>query len=244
MFQENKEVLFVKDSQIICRVIEQIPEGELIFASRLYARKFRNRVTESAYYKTMERLHNAGSLCKLAKGIYYRPAVGKYGIIPPSQQEIISAFTEQERGTVVGYSLYNNLKLTTQVPKTITVLTSNLDQQTKSIRNVRLLFCDLTYTPQVRGTIHMMEVLQNFSQLQDLNFHQFIGFCEKFAAVYDGEVFEQVYRQLKYQKRTVAFLQNILNYYHVANDLDKHLSSLSKYKHPTMEEIYEASSLS
>ena len=56
----------------------------------------------------------AGKLCKIAKGTYYRPKASKYGVVPPSQKEIVAAFTEQEKGTVVGYSLYNSLKLTTQ----------------------------------------------------------------------------------------------------------------------------------
>lgn len=54
------------------------------------------------------------------------PKISKYGIIPPSEKEIISAFTENETGTVVGYSLYNQLNLTTQVSKKISVMSSAL----------------------------------------------------------------------------------------------------------------------
>ena len=46
-------------------------------------------------------------LVKIAKGTYHLPKVSKYGIVPPSEKEIISAFTENGTGTVVGYSLYN-----------------------------------------------------------------------------------------------------------------------------------------
>ena len=58
----------MKSSQLITQTIEQIPENELIFASKLYAQQLRNEVTQSAYYKTLERLCKAGELCKIAKG--------------------------------------------------------------------------------------------------------------------------------------------------------------------------------
>ena len=231
-------------TQVISQTIRQIPENELIFASKLYTQHLSSDVTESAYYKTLERLCKAGELCKIAKGTYYRPKASKYGIVPPSQKEIVSAFTEPDKGTVVGYSLYNNLKLTTQVSKTVEVFSSALEQQTKNISNVLLQFCNLVYTPEVKGMIHMMEVLQNFGEIQDLDYVQFIKFCEQFSVNYNDEVFEQVCRQMKYQKKTISFLRNILVHYHVPNNLSRYLSSLSEYKHPTMEEIYEAAHLS
>lgn len=231
-------------TQMVRQTIERIPENELIFASKLYTQQLSNKVTESAYYKTLERLCKAGELCKIAKGTYYRPKVSKYGIVPPSQKEIVSTFTEPDKGTVVGYFLYNSLKLTTQLSKTVEVFSSALEQQTKNISNVLLQFCNLIYTPEVKGTIHIMEVLKNFGEIQDLDYSQFIKFCEQFAATYNDEVFEQVCRQMKYQKKTISFLQSILTHYHVPNNLNRYLSSLSEYRHPTMEEIYEAAHLS
>ena len=47
-------------TQIITSRIDQIPENELIFASKLYAQTLCGEVTESAYYKTLERLCKAG----------------------------------------------------------------------------------------------------------------------------------------------------------------------------------------
>lgn len=234
----------MSSAQFISQTIMQYPENQLIFASKLYEELLCEEVSESAYYKTLERLCKAGNLCKIGKGTYYRPKVSKYGVIPPSQSEIISAFTGFEQGTVVGYHLYNNLKLTTQVAKTIEVLSSAIEQKTKSISNVILRYCDLTYTEDVKNMIHMMEVLQNFYEIQDLNYSQFIRVCEHFSCVYRDDVFEKVYKEMRYQKKTISFLRNVLDYYHVPNQLNRYLSSLSIYKHPKMEDIYEAAQLS
>ena len=226
-------------AQIIKQAIEQFPENDLIFASKLYTEQLSEAVSEEAYYQTLGRMCKVGTLYRIAKGTYYRPKTSKYGIVPPSQKEIIAAFTKPDKGTVVGYSLYNSLKLTTQVAKTVEVFSSQIEQQTKNISNVFLQFCDLCYTPEIKGMIHMLEVLQNFNEIQDLNYHQFISCCEKFAQEYDGKIFEQVIQKIRYQKRTISFLRDILNHYGVENSLNKYLSALSQYKHPTMEEIYE-----
>ena len=228
------------NAQNITRTMEQFTENELIFASKLYTEQLSEAVSEETYYQTLSRMCKAGSLCRIAKGTYYRPKTSKYGIVPPSQKEIVAAFTEPDKGTVVGYSLYNSLKLTTQVAKTVEVLSSRMEQQTKTISNVFLQFCDLVYTPEVKRTLHVLEVLQNFGEIQDLNYRQFLSFCEQFAHEYDASALEQVIQKMRYQKKTISFLRNILNHYGVENNLNKYLSALSEYKHPTMEEIYEA----
>lgn len=231
-------------TQTIANALGQFPENNLIFASQLYAERLRNEVTESAYYKTLERLCKNGALRKIAKGTYYRPKTSKYGIVPPSQKEIVSVFTEPNAGTVVGYSLYNRLRLTPQVGKTIEAFSSRLTQQTKTVSNVRLNYCNLVFTPEVKAIIHMMDVLQNFSEIQELDYARFLEFSREFAQQYSDEVFEQVNHSLRYQKRTISFLREVLNYYGIEHNLSRHLSSLSEYKHPRMEEIHEAAHLS
>ena len=232
------------NSQVILNLIEQIPENELIFASKLYKEKLKNQVSEDSFYQTLGRLRKSGKLSRIAKGTYYRPKISKYGIVPPSEKEIISAFTESNSGTVIGYTLYNNLKLTTQLPQKIEVLSSRMDQQTRNISNVLLQFCDLVYTPNIESMIHMLEVLQNFEQIQDLNSRCFIEYCKNFVSTYNDATFKVVNTQKKYQKRTISFLKNILEFYNVSNELDRYLSTMSDYKHPTMEEIYETAQLS
>lgn len=240
MIQEVKGGTTMTATQAIANAISQVPENELIFASKFYKSNLQGAATEAAYYQTLGRMCNSGELCRISKGTYYRPKVGRFGVIPPSQKEIVSAFTKLETGTVVGYSLYNDLRLTTQVSKTIEVLSSQIDQQTKNISNVLLQYCNLTYSPDVSGTIHMMEVLQNFDSIQDLNYASFLRYAKKFAESYRDETFATVIREKRYQKKTISFLKEVLTYYGVANNLGTYLSQLSEYKHPSMEEIYEA----
>ncbi len=214
-------------------------ENELISASKLYREKLQGTVNEAAYYKMLERMCKSGELVKIAKGIYHRPKKSKYGLIPPSEREIISAFTENGTGTVIGYSLYNSLGLTTQISKSIAVLSSRVEGDTKTIRNIFLKQAKLVYSKEVSRTIHCLEVLQNFAGIQDINYSAFLSFAEAFSEEFSEQVFETVYAALSYKKSTVSFLHEILSYHGIHSPLSKYLSTLSEYKHPKMEELYE-----
>ena len=126
----------MKNNSAVRAVLAEFKENELIVASKLYKEKLSGRISEAAYYKTLQRMCESGELVKIAKGTYHLPKVSRYGIVPPLEKEIVAAFTENETGTVVGYSLYNTLNLTTQISKTITIMSSAIEGLTKSIRNI------------------------------------------------------------------------------------------------------------
>lgn len=234
----------MKSSMIIRNALTHYSENELIFASKLYREHLSEHMTEAAYYKMLERMSNCGEIGKAAKGIYYVPNISKYGVVPPSDRQIVDAFTKNETGMVVGYSMYNSLNLTTQVSKTVNVLSSALDGFSKTIRNVSVKQVQLEYSNEVKSMISGLEVLQNFYEIQDIDYVAFIDFSKKIAAEYQNEIFEIVISKTSYKKSTIAFLREILRYYEVANNLEKHLSSLSTYKHPRMEELYEIARVS
>ena len=234
----------MSSSAIIKNVISKYNANELILASEVFKNELVGKMTEAAYYKALERMCKAGELVKIAKGTYHLPKIGKYGLIPPSEKEIIESFTENCKGTVVGYSLYNSLKLTTQISKTINILTANIESEIKTIRNIIIHHAQMSYTEDVKNMIHAMEVLQNFSKIQDLNYNYFLEYTKQIAENFSEKAFEQVVENKNYKKSTIAFLQEILNFHGTENKLNKYLSSLSEYKHPKMEELYEIARVS
>lgn len=234
----------MQSNNIIKNTLSNFKENELIFARKLYKTALYNQVNEAAFYKTLERMCKSGELVKIAKGTYHLPKVSKYGIVPPSEKEIISAFTKNGTGTIVGYSLYNALDLTTQVAKSIEVMSSTIENLTKTIRNVVVHQVQIDYTEDVKNMIHSLEVLQNYYNIQDINNLSFRKFTKKLADWYDEEIFKKVISVISYKKSTIAFLREILNFYDVKNNLNIYLSSLSEYKYPRMEEIYEITRVS
>ena len=117
----------------ICAELAYCKENELILARKLYREKLSGVVTEAAYYKALEKMCKSGELIRTANGIYHLPKKSKYGIVPLSENEIVRAFTENGKGTIIGYSLYNKLGLITQIPKTIHVMSSAIDEKTKTM---------------------------------------------------------------------------------------------------------------
>ena len=118
-------------------------------------------------------------------------------------------------------------------------MSSTLESYTKTIRNVIVHQVPIEFSKEIQNMIKGLEVLQNFYEIQDLNYKAFIEFTETLAQNYIEELFirEELYK--RYKKSTIAFLREILNYYHKENNLDVYLSALSDYKHPKMEELYE-----
>ena len=230
----------MKQNQIVEASLQCFKPHELIFASKLFSEKLEDEVSEAAYYKTLERMCKSRKLVKAAKGTYYIPKASRFGTIPLSEEEIISAFTKAESGTIVGYSLYNQLGITTQISKATEVLSSALDSQTKTIRNVVVHYLPLRYTEAVKQTVQALDVLQNIEHIQEINYRALVSYTKSIADNYDQSVFEEVIVKRKYPKATIAFLQSILDYYGKENQLNKYLSSLSTYKYPRMEELLAA----
>jgi len=82
--------------------------------------------------------------------------------------------------------------------------------------------------------------LQNFSTIQDINYSAFLAYTERLAESFNAGAFAEIVSAKTYKKSTISFLREILNYYNVDHNLNEYLSSLSEYKHPKMEELYEA----
>jgi len=232
-------VVVMKNSELLKNTINDIEENYIIIASTLYKEKYNNQINENTYYKIFERLYKSNKICKLSKGIYYKPKIGKYGAIPISESEIIECFTKNNKGMVIGYDLYNNLNITTQITKTKKIYSSLITENEKNINNISIKKYKLNFNNETKKNITMLETISNLTKIEDLNYNYFITFCENYIKSYNEKNIDYILEHIKYSKSTIASLKNILEYYKIKNTLEKYLSSLSKYNTINMEEIYE-----
>lgn len=212
----------------------------VISISDVYNEMFSGLMSELAFFKSIERLTKTGELTKISKGIYGISTKSKYGIIAPSENEILSAYIGKLKGVEIGYRLYNSLNITTQISKQIKVYSNVISSDIKRIKNIEIKKVNLTFSSEECEMIKYIEVLSNFENIQDINRQQFIIAMNTFAKSYNNEVANKVIEALNYKKRTVAFMRDVLDYYKVENDLSKHLSCYSEYKYPKMVGIYES----
>lgn len=213
--------------------IKEVPEKELIFARELFQRiASKTAISEENFYKVLERMVSNQELARLSKGVYTRPQQTRFGLVLPTEKEIVDQFIENEKGMVVGYQLFNQLQLTSQISKRYHILTNNSHQKS-TIQNISIKQSKLTFTHSVRETLAMLEVLSVVDNLQDLDEKQFITYCEDFAKnSYQDHVLDLILSEHRYKKSTLYFLKLILDSYHIPNTVHQYLSTLSKYKEP------------
>lgn len=222
-------------------ILDNYKENELIFASLLFNEYFYELINENTFYKIIERMCKKEELVRIAKGLYVIPKLGKYGIIPISNKEIVEEYTNNNTGMIIGYNLYNYLNLTTQVSKNIEVLSANMINCLKQIKDVTIHNLSIEFSKDIKKIIENLEVLQNYKFIEDINETVFKKYTEVIATSYKEKEFDAIQKVRKYKKSTLSFYKNILDYYKVENSVSKYLSYLSKYNHPKMEELYEAS---
>ena len=79
---------------------------------------------KDAVIKALNRMVSSGRIAKLAKGKYYKPEGSVFGNLQPNQKQVVKDLLEKNNkviGYLTGYSIYNQLGLTTQLSNTIQI---------------------------------------------------------------------------------------------------------------------------
>lgn len=74
--------------------------------------------------KILNHLVSEGVIAKISKGRFYKPKRSIFGTLQPKQEEIVKDLLEKDGeviGYMTGYSVFNRLGLTTQVPNVIQI---------------------------------------------------------------------------------------------------------------------------
>ena len=92
--------------------------------------------------KTLNNFVAKGKIAKLSKGKFYKPEVTEFGELLPSSYQILKDFIEKDGkliGYITGYSVYNELLLTTQIANIIQIGTNQYRRPLKR-GNYKILF--------------------------------------------------------------------------------------------------------
>ncbi|MEX0997810.1 MAG: DUF6088 family protein [Flavobacteriaceae bacterium] len=110
----------MKTSDYIATTIDRLPKG-YVFTYE----DFTDTVNKKeAIIKALNRMAASGKITKLSKGKYYKPEKTVFGELKPNQSQIVKDLLEDDGKTIgylTGYSIYNQLGLTTQVSNTIQI---------------------------------------------------------------------------------------------------------------------------
>jgi len=110
----------MKTTEYIAYTIDRLPKGYVF----TYA-DFTTEVNKKeAVIKALNRMVASGKIAKLSKGKYYKPETTPFGNLEPSQSQVVKDLLEENGkivGYLTGYSIYNQLGLTTQVGNIIQI---------------------------------------------------------------------------------------------------------------------------
>lgn len=212
----------------------------LLFVSKIYEQKLKSFIKSDAYFKAISRMEKQKKIIRLAKGIYCVPRKTRFGNVTPSEKEIVDYFTNSKKGVVIGYTLYNSIGITTQIPKNIHILSSRINDKNRNLKNIYIEKSSIDFTDKRKQVIRMLDILKNYGTIEDLNKKAFLSYCKEFAENFDESDAEYVIEKTSCPKHSIAFLREILNFFNTDNSISKYLSPFSVYKIPKMEDIYEA----
>ena len=202
----------MKVAEKIEKRIKRMPEGTTFKYRQL-------NITASEYSaaaKAIERLIAKKVIKRISTGIFYKPKKTVFGELRPGESEIIKPYLFEQGKRVAyitGTALYNNLGLTTQVPKIIKIASRSkrITINTGSLKAKPVKsYVDVTNDNfQLLG---ILDILKDFVKIPDMDKEVGIKFLlNKLKDLSEKDGLRIIKYGLQYPPRTRAFLGALLN---------------------------------
>ena len=198
-----------------------------------------------AVIKSLSRLVANGKIKKLSKGRYYKPEKSVFGQLQPPVSQVVKDLLESDGkiiGYLTGYSVYNELGFTTQVPNIIQIGRQNFRPTIeRDIYTIKFVVQKNKITKDNIFALKILDIIKFIKEIPDTT----IGdSCLRMITLIKGLDVKDVERlktlSLQYQPSTRALLGAIIEFA-IGSDLSKSLYStlnpITKYKFDVSEEI-------
>jgi hypothetical protein len=224
----------MKITEYIAFTIDRIPKGYMF----TYA-DFTTEVNKKeAVIKALNRMVEFGKIAKLKKGKYYKPETSVFGNLQPNQYQVVKDLLENDGkivGYLTGYSIYNQLGLTTQVSNTIQIAKNEIRPNFKRERyTISFIRQKNTITKENIPLLQILDAIRYIKRIPDTTVE---SSCKRFLAILqsltDKDKTSMVRLALKYPPATKALVGAIfeqLQQGSLAAPLLKSLNPITKYK--------------
>ena len=214
--------------------IDRLPKGYVF----TYADFIADNNKIEAVIKALNRMVASGKIAKLSKGKYYKPERTPFGNLQPRQSQVVKDLLEENgkiSGYITGYSIYNQLGLTTQVSNTIQIGKNEVRPGFKRDRySISFIKQKNIITKENITLLQLLDAIRYIKKIPDANTE---ASCKRFLAIIknlsETEISSLVRLALKYPPATRALLGALLE--ELQNDkatepLFKSLNPITKYK--------------
>jgi hypothetical protein len=224
----------MKITEYIALKTDRLPKGYVFTYS-----DFTTEVSQKqAVIKALNRMVASGKIAKLSKGKYYKPENTPFGNLQPSQAQVVKDLLEEGgkiTGYLTGYSIYNQMNLTTQVSNIIQIGKNQVRPRFKR-DSYTIVFINQknAITKESIPLLQLLDALRYIKKIPDAS----VEFsCNRFLALIknytDKEINTMVRLSLKYPPATRALLGALLEKLHkgsATETLFKSLNPITKYK--------------
>jgi len=224
----------MKVSDYIATTIDRLPKG--------YVFTYADFITEvnkkEAVIKALNRMVVSGKIAKLSKGKYYKPENTPFGNLQPKQAQVVKDLLEDDgkiTGYLTGYSIYNQLGLTTQVSNTIQIGKNEIRPNFKRERyTISFIRQKNTITKENIPLLQILDAIRYIKKIPDTTIE---SSCRRLLAILkslsDKDKSTLIRLALKYPPATKAILGAMfdeLQQDSLTEQLYKTLNPISKYK--------------
>lgn len=124
-----------------------------------------------AVNKAINVLVAQGRIRRLSKGRFYKPQISKFGELQPDTYQIVKDLIEKNGKTIgylTGYSVFNDLGLTTQVPSSLRIATRKEKKAiTRGIYRISFIKQENTITKENIPLFQLLDCLRFFKEIPD-----------------------------------------------------------------------------
>lgn len=221
----------MKHKDEIIDYFDSLQSMKLVVANKLYYEKF-HKMSEGAFFKTLERLVNQGFLIRVAKGLYIKNTEQLDKV--RMEQAVLDYFfgENNDNGMYTGYRLYMKYAITDADDGKIELYSNAVNKDSINIGRIHIRRVGIELSYDKTKILEGLEIFQNYNRIKDLNKHHFARYARNFALSYKDDIATYVIDNVKYKKNTIAFMKKVLDMYNIDNTLGQYLSYASKYNIP------------
>ncbi len=224
----------MKTSEKIAFKVDRLPRGYIF----TYVDLSLEVNQKEAVIKALNRMVKSGKIAKLSKGKYYKPENTPFGDLLPKQREVVKDLLEEDgkiTGYLTGYSIYNQLGLTTQVSNTIQIGKNQIRPSFKRERyTISFIRQKNTITKENVPLLQILDALRYIKKIPDA---PPAASCQRFLAILkdlsEKDKNTLVRLALKYPPAVRALLGALLEELceeSLTEPLYKSLNPITKYK--------------
>jgi len=223
----------MKVTDNITLTINRLPKG-YVFTYADFATEVNKK---EAVIKALNRMVKAGKIAKLSKGRYYKPEIGPFGELLPDRKQIVKDLLEDNGkliGYMTGYSVYNELGLTTQLSNIIQV---GRNKVRSAFKRDRYTISFISQNNNIsKENIPLLQILDSLRYIKKIPDTSVEKSCKRFLAIFselsDEELTSLVRLSQKYSSATRALTGAILEEIgklQYSEQLYKTLNPITKY---------------